>query len=148
MLVDKLKQLFPSGRILHDTSSLIEELFVKNKNKDSGNTIYVNVQPAHFEVLIFQNNNLFFFNSFQYKTAEDFIYYILFVAEQMKRNPETLELVLLGEIERPSAIFDLLFKYVRNIKFCNHNDTFTYSYVFNEMPDHFYYNLLNLNLCV
>jgi len=148
MLVNKLKQLFPSGRILHYASSLMEELFIKNKNKDSGNTIYVNVQPAHFEVMIFRDNKLFFFNSFQYKTAEDFIYYLLFVAEQMKMNPETFELILLGEIERSSAIFDLLFKYVRNIKFCNRNDSFAYSYVFNEIPDHFYYNLLNLNLCV
>jgi len=68
------------------------------------------------------------FNSFEYQTKEDFIYYILFTAEQLKLNPETFKLQLLGEISEESDLFKIAYRYIRNISLMNvfhtqkHND--------------------------
>jgi hypothetical protein len=47
----------------------------------------VHFSEGHFEIII-QNQKLLFFNSFDYQTPEDFIYYVLFTAEQLSLNPE------------------------------------------------------------
>jgi len=57
------------------------------------------------------------FNSFEYNTPEDFIYYILFTAEQMGMNPESFKLELLGTITEKDPFFAIAYKYVRHISF-------------------------------
>jgi Protein of unknown function (DUF3822) len=64
---------------------------------------------------VVENQKLLLFNSFDYQTKEDFIYYILFTAEQLQLNPETFKLQLLGEISEESDLFKIAFKYIRNV---------------------------------
>jgi hypothetical protein len=68
---------------------------------------------------------------------------VIFVFEQLNLNPEEITLALLGNVEKFSPVFDLLFRYIRNIEFVSRNDGFDYSYLFNDVPGHFYYSLLN-----
>ena len=55
--------------------------------------------------------------------------------------------ILIGEIERNSALYELLHKYIRHIYFGERSDNFEYSYKFATLPKHFYYNLLSQYLC-
>ena len=55
-----------------------------------------------------------------------FIYYILFTAEQLNLNPETLNLVFIGDITEDDEIYNIAYKYIRNISFGNRNDDFEY----------------------
>jgi hypothetical protein len=45
------------------------------------------------------------------------LYYILFVAEQFQLNPDDFLLILMGEIELESAIYKLIYQFVRNVSF-------------------------------
>lgn len=135
-------RLFPRAKILHHSTSLIESLITNYKNTNQ-KILFVNVHLSTFEVVLLEGKHLIFYNSFHYESSEDFIYYLLFVCEQLKLNPENLKLILLGEVEKNAAIYAILYKYVRNIVFAERNDTFEYAYRFNEIPGHFYYNLLN-----
>jgi hypothetical protein len=49
----------------------------------------VHFSEGHFEIIVIQNQKLLLFNSFDYQTPEDFIYYVLFTAEQLSLNPKT-----------------------------------------------------------
>lgn len=138
---------FPNVKFIHHSTSFIESVLLQYKNLGQLK-VAVHVQMSHFEVAVIEGKNLLLYNSFAHQTSEDFIYYLLFVCEQLKLNPEKLELVLLGEIERNSAIFSILYKYIRNISFGERSDGFEYSHKFNELPRHFYYNLFNQYLCV
>ena len=51
---------------------------------------------GHFEIIVIANKKLQLYNTFQFTSKEDFIYYVLFTAEQLKLNPEKFELLLLG----------------------------------------------------
>jgi len=144
--VDKtLKSIFKTISIHHYSSSLVESLLGRNKN-EKGKKIFVHVQVDHLEVIVSEGKNLIFYNTFKYQSSEDFIYYVLFVAEQLKLNPEDMELILMGEVEKDSAIYLMLYKYVRNIKFGERPDGFEYSYKFDSLPKHFYYNLFSQSI--
>ena len=97
----------------HANSILIEKLLDVSKNNDE-RKMFVHVSDTHFEIVVIQNQKLELYNSFDYKTPEDFIYYILFTAEQLQLNPESFKLQLLGKITEGDSLYTIAYKYVRN----------------------------------
>ena len=126
----------------HFSTALIEGLLFQNKNQTT-KKLFIHVQPSHFEAIVIEGKNLLFYNTFNYHTAEDFIYYLLFVCEQLSLNPENVELVLLGEVEKTSDIYSITQKYIRNLKFGERADDAQYSYQLQTLPKHFYFTLFN-----
>lgn len=146
-LMDCLQELFPKAKFLHVLSPLLESLASSFKNS-SGKKVVIHLQQSHFEMVVMEEKKLLFANIFNYQSSEDFLYYTLFVCEQLKLNPENIELILVGEVEKNSAIYSILNKYIRNIKFGNRPELLEYSYVFDSISSHFYFNLFSQNLCV
>ncbi len=144
---DLIKEKFINYKIHHFSSTLIEGLLIKNKNQDLHNQVFVNVRSKYLDVLIIEGPKLVFFNSFRYKTVEDLAYFLIYVLEQQSLNPENIDLIMLGEINKGSKYYEILFKYIRNIEFIERNDFFTYSYALDEVPSNYYYNLLNASSC-
>ncbi len=107
---------FGSFDYKHANSILVTKLLDASKNNDHKKMI-VNMNPGHFEIIVIQNQKLLLFNSFDYQTPEDFLYYILFTAEQLNMNPENFKLELLGTIAEDDAFYQLAYKYIRNISF-------------------------------
>lgn len=100
----------------HANSILVEKILDNSRNNDEKKMV-VNFNPGHFEVIVVQNQKLLFFNSFEYQTPEDFIYYLLFTAEQSNLNPEIFQLELLGTIDKNDPFYAIAYKYIRNISF-------------------------------
>ena len=123
----------------HSSTILIEKLLNSYKNLE-GDFCFVNVSNNNFEVTILKNKKFELFNSFSFNTKEDFIYYILFTAEQLNLNPEDFNLVLLGDIEKESEIYLTLYQYVRNIEFYTPNNSQS---VLDEISKHSHFTLLN-----
>jgi hypothetical protein len=98
----------------HANSILVQKLLEVSRNNEE-RKMFVHVSDSHFEIVIVQNQKLQLFNTFDYKTPEDFIYYILFAAEQLHLNPESFKLELLGKITDGDALFNIAYKYVRNV---------------------------------
>lgn len=147
ILVNTLREHFPGAGIHHFASSLIESVLIKFKNMGSGPVMFVNVRKSWLDIMVLSKGKLQFFNSFRYREKEDFVYFIIFVFEQLNLNPESTDLKLMGEIPKLSPLFDLTFKYVRNVGFAERGTENTFSYVFDEIPQHYYFNLLNLHQC-
>src|ERR1043166_6088401 len=138
----KLDAQFPGIVYHHASSPLIESLVTDNKNKD-GKRLFVHVQPSHFEVIVIDNRSLLFYNTFKYFSPEDFIYYLLFVCEQLQLNPETIDTYLMGEVEKGNPIHTIAHKYIRKIKFAERNDGADYCYQLQTLPKHSFYTLFN-----
>jgi len=100
----------------HVNSILVEKILEGSKNNDYKKMV-VNFNPDHFEVIVVQNQKLLLFNSFEYNTPEDFLYYLLFTAEQLSLNPESFQLELLGTINKNDPFYAIAYKYIRNISF-------------------------------
>ena len=63
--------------------------------------------------------------------------------EQLHLNPEEIELVLSGEIEKTAEEHALLYNYIRHVKFASLPDSFKYSYKFDEIQPHKFQSLFN-----
>ncbi len=100
----------------HSSTIFIEKILGRYKNTNS-DLCFVNIIDKSFEIVIMKNSKLELFNCFSFNTKEDFIYYILFVAEQLNLDPEKFKLVLLGDIKKESELYLILYKYIRNIEF-------------------------------
>jgi len=100
----------------HANSILVEKILDNSRNNDDKKMI-VNFNPEYFEIIVVQNQKLLLFNSFEYNTPEDFIYYILFTAEQLSLNPESFPLELLGTISENDPFYAIAYKYIRHISF-------------------------------
>jgi len=134
-LIDK----FGSFVFKHSSTILIEKLLNSYKNVED-EFCFVNVSKSNFEIVVLKNKKLVLFNTFSFKTKEDFIYYILFTAEQLNLNPEKFKLVLLGDIEKESELYTILYQYIRNIKFFT---PVKFPPLLNEVSSHAYLTLLN-----
>lgn len=142
-----LTSLFPGCKIHSHTSALIESTLLYCKNLPVKKRAFVNVRKTSIDIIITEGNKLLYQNSFSYMSKEDFIYYILLVLEQLKINPEEIDLNLSGLIEKDSKLFEIAFKYIRNVRFEKLSETFLYSYVIKEIPEHYFLNLININRC-
>jgi len=146
-LLTTFREFFPGAGIHHFSSSLIESLLIRYKYQDANPIVFTNVRKSWLDILVINKGKLQFFNSFRYKEKEDFVYFLIFVFEQLNLNPESVELKLMGEIPKVSPLFDLTYRYIRNVGFVERSNGTLYSYIFDEIPHHYYFNLLNLQHC-
>ena len=140
-------RLFPNYNLVSHAGTLIEILLLLYKNQPTQKRMVVNVRHSKIDIIITEGKKLLFFNSFKYITKEDFVYYIIFVIEQLNLNPEEIDLKLCGLLDKKSDIFEFTYKYVRNIQFLKLSDSFGYSYLFSDIAEHVHFNLINSTLC-
>lgn len=146
-LIEAGLQIFPGAKTFHHSSALIQSIWMNYKNRINRKKVFIHVRENDFDLLIFDGKQLNYYNAFHFQAPTDLIYYVIFVMEQLTLNPEETEVVLMGKVEKESELYELLYKYIRNIEFVKRNTAFKYSYVFNEIPAHYFYPLLNLRLC-
>jgi len=105
---------FGSFEYKHSATILLNRLLTLEKNSNLLK-MYLNIENSHFEIVVVENNKLKFFNRFEYNTKEDFIYYLLFTAEQLQLNPEEFPVVLMGSVNENDALYQIAYKYVRHV---------------------------------
>jgi len=73
---------FGSFEYKHSATIILNRILTLEKNSNLLR-MYLNIEETHFEIIVVENNKLKFYNRFEYNTKEDFIYYLLFTAEQL-----------------------------------------------------------------
>jgi len=109
---------YGSFQYYHSGTVLLKSILHHEKNSINIK-VYLHILNDTFDIIIIKNNDLKLCNTHSYKTPEDFIYYILFTLEQLNLNPETIEIVLCGDIKEEDDIFKILYHYIRHISFFN-----------------------------
>ena len=122
-----LFQNFGEFEYKHHSSILLEKLFLQSS---ASLHFYVNISHSIFDIVVIEDAKLLFYNIFEYQTKEDFIYYVLFTLEQLELSPEETFISLLGDIDKESSLFKVLYTYVRNICFLNSKNT-----IFNDQTE-------------
>ncbi|MFI2742895.1 DUF3822 family protein [Zhouia sp. PK063] len=97
----------------HSSTIILEHLLHIAKEKQC---FYVLTQESSFQLFAFSNENLVLHNTFSYQTKEDFIYYILFTAEQLQFSAEEFFLNIIDDITEEHDLFEIAYTYVRNVK--------------------------------
>jgi len=137
-LLDQFKEF----EFKHNSNILIESLLSIYKYSLVPH-MFAHIHNNHFELVVIADKKLQLYNTFRFSTKEDFIYYVLFTAEQLKLNPEKFELVLLGAIEKDDELFNIAYTYIRNVSLLENRSKYLFDDTFTETDKRRYYALLN-----
>jgi len=137
-LLDQFKEF----EFKHSSNTLIESLLSIYKYSLIPH-MFAHISQNHFELVVIADKKLQLYNTFKFSTKEDFIYYVLFTAEQLKLNPEKFELVLLGAIEKDDELYKIAFTFIRNVSLLENRSKYFYDDAFTEIDKRKYYTLLN-----
>jgi len=138
------EKAFPAVVFRHSAALMIDHIqsFINAKP-----TLYINFYPGLMQLAVMDNRKLRFFNSYTWKTAEDVIYYALFVAEQLKISPQDARITLMGEVNENDTIFNLLNRYFGDVGFCPAVQGVSYSEKMKKHPPHRFINPINQFRC-
>lgn len=78
--------------------------------------------------------HLAFANTFKYKTAQDMLYYILFVIDELQLTPKDTELFVWGELDSNSKEVKTLRKFIGKVTTGTRSKDLLYAYQFDQEP--------------
>jgi len=143
-----LNSRLPKAKLRHFSTPLLSGLALLTKKSYSNEVAYCQVRKDLLDLVIFRSGKLIFSNTFPFNNKEEFIYYILFVNDQLGLEPGNLETVLLGETGKDSDLAAIAREYLGRITFINEPPEGLHSAVSGQPRWHRYFNLLSLRLCV
>ncbi len=106
--------LFGEFEYKHNGTVLVQAL-LNNSGANKEPICYVHIEGQQMDITIIAQKKLLFYNSFTFTSKEDFIYYLLFTLEQLKLDTESTKLQLFGSIEQGDDIYNLCYKYIKDI---------------------------------
>lgn len=147
-IIDWFKAQYPGKaiKLVHHTSAFIEGILYNSKNM-SEKELFVHVEKNYLTIVVKNDSGLEFCNSFYFSTTEDFLYFVMFVYNQLQLNPDKNPLTIFGEITPDSPVYKKLHKYIRHIKFGNKPSSIRFCYKFDEVFDHRFFDLYSMHFC-
>jgi len=133
-------------QFIHQTSPLIEAI-LRQESIDNKPSLIVFVGYEYMGILVKDKSALKFCNKFFFKTDEDFLYYLMLVINELGLEKQT-NIELYGEILAKSNIFRLLKNFFSHVHFGNRPSPLKFGYVFDEISEHTYFDLLSICYCV
>ena len=77
--------------------------------------IYVNINKSYLNIIVFKGRELNYSNTFNYKSKDDILYFVLFVIEQNKLVNNKTKIKLIGEEEILTQYHKYLSKFIKNV---------------------------------
>lgn len=133
---------FGSFEYKHFSTVLINNLLNTYKFSEHPH-MFAHIGKNQFEIIVIARNKLLLYNTFSFVSKEDFIYYILFTAEQLNLNPETFELILAGLVDMDNALYKIAYKYVRKVTLIEFRSEFKFPSAVKENQKRQHFALLN-----
>ena len=109
-----LVERFGSFEYYHSSTILLRKI-LKTTTNNSRTLFFTNIETDSFQVIIFKNKNLLYYNDFEYQTKEDILYFLLFVIEQNKEIKSDTKLNILGGISENDKNFNFISQFIKNI---------------------------------
>ena len=133
--------------IIHQGSALIEGV-LKHADHIQEKGMYCFVDRGVLHIIATENDRLLYYNQFAARNKEDYLKYILLVFNELKMSNKKHKVFLWGFIQPNSDQMTLLKKYIRNISFGSKPSFLKFRYVFDEVEDHQYFDLMGGYLCI
>ena len=106
--------LFGEFTFKHNGTVMVESL-LNNHSASKEAMCYIHTSQRQMDVTVIASKKLLLFNSFNFVTKEDFLYYLLFTLEQLELDTESVSIKLFGDIEKDDDIYDLCYNYVKDV---------------------------------
>ncbi len=131
-----------SPNVHHQTNALIQSAFKQIPAK-SEPTAVLHFENEYVTIVVVEDSQLLICNRFAYKIAADMTYFVLFVLDNLKIKPDSINVHLSGEITPYSENYESLTQFLPNITFSKLPQGLSLSSSFEDLPEHRYLSLYN-----
>lgn len=146
-VINMFSKYFPENRFRHYTTPLIESTMYNVNVKANKADIILHLNNGFFEVIIVEDSKLKLVKTFNFVTYDDLMYYVFYTLENVRLDAEKLNLLIVGNISIESELYRNIKLYFKSVMFGGRNDLYRYALEFDNIPHHYFYSLLNLNIC-
>jgi hypothetical protein len=140
-----MREAYPNASFRHHSSIFIEYLLIENKNMHE-DKVYLTIFNKYMDVVVLQAGKLLLSNRFYYENDSDFMYYLLWVYEQLNLDTEKVTCVFYGEIDAEK--YASAEKYIKRTKLGTRNEQSGYVGSLDKLPAYKYRSLFTQYLCV
>lgn len=143
-----LQHIYSNNNVvfIHQSAVLIEGVMqVANSRKD--NPLYIYVDRFKLHVLSTHRGKLIYYNQFVIKQFSDYVKYIMLVMRSLNMDQKTSQVVLWGYIGKNSPHYHEFYKYISNVTFGSRPGDLDFSYFFDEVQEHHFFDLYSIQLC-
>ncbi len=142
-----LDGLYPNNRpvFTHQSAALIEGTLQASMQRND-NPLYIYVDRFKLHILSCRDGKLIYYNQFAIKEFSDYVKYIMLVMKSLNMNQQTSQVVLWGYIGKNSPHYHELYKYINNVIFGERPANLAFSYGFDELQDHHFFDLYSIYL--
>lgn len=147
-LVSWLNERYPNLhlQILHHAAAYIEGLH-DYPDHSSQRDAFVLYENNMLTLAVMENQQLLYCNMFFCPTEKDALRYLMLVYKQFQLNQNTTKTILFGQIKQQGPFFSELRKYIANLSFGLKPRFLNFRYMFDEVPDHRFFDLYSTYLC-
>ena len=138
-----IKNILPGATLRSQSSILINNFTNLNLKVE---TMFLYLKDSFVNIVVTKGKNLLFQNKFNYVTKEDLLFYVLFSIQELNFSNEDINTIVYGNVTENE--FNILYDYIRNIKYGNKLKDISCSNEFNSIENHCYSILYRQFLCV
>lgn len=145
-LVERLRSTYPSQdvQLLYQGSVFIEG--VQRSTDSSDRAMHLHIGRQHVLMLVLEDQKIILYNRFVYATSNDIVKYTLTALQKLDMNQNGAKVTVWGNIPKQSKQYATLYKYVRNLSYGTMPNFLKFSHVFDEAPEHQYFDLYSMDL--
>ena len=142
-----LTNIYPNNppTFTHQSAALIEGTmdFARSRND---NPLYIYVDRFKLHIIACNADKLIYYNQFAIKQFSDYIKYIMLVMKSLNMDQQSSQIVLWGYIGKNSPHYHEFYKYINNVTFGSQPKYLNFSYVFDEVQEHHFFDLYSIHL--
>ena len=142
-----LENVYPNNppTFTHQSAALIEGTMDFAKSR-TDNPLYIYVDRFKLHIIACDADKLIYYNQFAIKQFSDYIKYIMLVMKSLNMDQQSSQIVLWGYIGKNSPHYHEFYKYISNVTFGSQPEYLNFSYVFDEVQDHHFFDLYSIHL--
>lgn len=146
-LYNWLIDLYPHSKVgfVHQSAALIEG--VLNYSQAHKYDMYLYIDRFKIHILTEKNKNIEYYNQFNIKKFSEYIRYIMLVMNGLNLDQKSSKVAIWGYIGKKSPHYQEFHKFISNISFGDRLDFLRFSYIFDEVQDHHFFDLYSIFLC-
>jgi hypothetical protein len=147
-IIEKVRSIYPTltVQVVHHGSAFIEGI-QSHRDFTYYKDLYVNIGRNNFSLVVTEDNKILLYNRFPYQGSEDIVKYTMLTMQEMGMGQQDTKTTVWGNISSDSIHFKELYRYIKNISFGGRPSYLNFAYMFDEVPDHQYFDLYSIYVC-
>ncbi|TAE48910.1 MAG: DUF3822 family protein [Cytophagales bacterium] len=133
------KKNYNNVHFMHITEAFLNQ--IKDKNTEKNSQMHIFVNEKYLSIAVLNEAEVQFCNVFEYKSSRDFLYFVLFILDELRLDKTNTAIKLYGQINQVAEIYRLLNNYVSQLTLWEGAITIEMSEIFSHITKLHYFDL-------